>query len=64
MLGLQEGHHRITHASAGMNGHAGGQSRRLKKDAPHEMDLQCSLEELYRGTTRRMKIRCALHAVM
>ncbi len=24
------------------------------------MDLQCSLEELYRGTTRRMKIRCAL----
>ncbi|KAI7838345.1 hypothetical protein COHA_007913 [Chlorella ohadii] len=40
----------------GMNGHAGGQPRRPKKDAPHEMDLQCSLEELYRGTTRRMKI--------
>lgn len=46
--------------AAGMNGHAGGQPRRPKKDAPHEMDLQCSLEELYRGTTRRMKIRCAL----
>lgn len=44
-------------AAAGMNGHAGGH-RRPKKDAPHEMELHCSLEELYRGTTRRMKIRC------
>ena len=43
-------------AAAGMNGHAGGH-RRPKKDAPHEMELHCSLEELYRGTTRRMKIR-------
>lgn len=43
----------------GMNGHGGCQQRRPKKDAPHEMELQCSLEELYRGTTRRMKIRCS-----
>ena len=43
----------------GMNGHGGGghQARRPKKDAAHEMELQCSLEDLYRGTTRRMKIR-------
>lgn len=48
----------------GMNGHPGGgmggmgqHQRRPKKDAAHEMELQCTLEELYRGTTRRMKIR-------
>lgn len=47
--------------SAGMNGHGGcgAQARRPKKDAPHEMELPCSLEELYKGTTRRMKIRRA-----
>ena len=55
----------------GMNGHGAGcppgphghshqqqhQQRRAKKDAAHEMELQCSLEELFKGTTRRMKIR-------
>lgn len=54
----------------GMNGHGAGcppgphghghhqqhQQRRAKKDAAHEMELQCSLEELFKGTTRRMKI--------
>lgn len=40
-----------------MNGHH--HQRRPKKDAAHEMQLECSLEDLYRGTTRRMKIRCA-----
>lgn len=43
--------------AAGMNGHGCAGQRRPKKDAPHEMELQCTLEELYKGTTRRMKIR-------
>eukprot|EP00887_Chlorella_sp_A99_P007600 scaffold28.g7600.t1 len=30
---------------------------RRKKDPPIERPLQCSLEELYRGSTRKMKIR-------
>ena len=44
----------------GMNGHGGHghhHQRRSKKDAAHEMQLQCSLEDLFKGTTRRMKIR-------
>lgn len=52
----------------GMNGHGGGAhggggggARRPKKDAPHEMELECSLEDLFKGTTRRMKIRRGLH---
>ncbi|PSC70447.1 dnaJ-like protein subfamily B member 1-like [Micractinium conductrix] len=43
----------------GMNGHGGHghhHQRRSKKDAAHEMQLQCSLEDLFKGTTRRMKI--------
>lgn len=41
-----------------MNGHGGHghQHRRPKKDAAHEMELQCTLEDLYKGTMRRMKI--------
>ena len=44
----------------GMNGHThgcGGRAGRRKKDPPIERTLQCSLEELYRGSTRKMKIR-------
>lgn len=36
------------------NGHAA--PRRPKKDAPIEIKLPCTLEELYKGNTRRMKI--------
>ncbi len=35
----------------GMNGRAGA-----RQDPPLEHELPCSLEELYRGTTKRMKI--------
>ncbi len=38
----------------GMNGHPG--HRAPRKDAPHQMSLPCTLEELYTGRTRRMKI--------
>jgi DnaJ homolog subfamily B member 4 len=36
--------------------HGGHHQRRLKKDGAIEMKLGCSLEELYLGTQRRMKI--------
>lgn len=40
-----------------MNGHHHqGGPRRPKKDASHEMPLPCTLEELYTGSTRRMRI--------
>jgi DnaJ family protein B protein 4 len=42
-----------------MNGHGhhhAAPPRRPKKDAAHEMQLPCTLEELHAGTTRRMKI--------
>jgi len=39
----------------GMNGHSHA-PRRPKKDAAHEISLPCTLEELYTGITRRMKI--------
>jgi DnaJ homolog subfamily B member 4 len=38
----------------GMNGHS--HHHRPKKDAPHQMSLPCTLEDLYTGRTRRMKI--------
>lgn len=34
----------------------GQQPQRKRKDPAHEMRLQCTLEELYTGSTRRMKI--------
>ena len=40
----------------GMNGHGHPHQRRPKKDAAHQMTLPCTLEELYTGRTRRMKI--------
>ena len=41
---------------AGMNGSS---QRRPKKEPPVEQSLTCTLEELYKGNVRRMKIRCA-----
>lgn len=52
--GMPFGNSNSFHSS--MNGGQCGGQRRPKKDAPHEMELQCSLEELYHGTTRRLKI--------
>lgn len=42
----------------GFGGHRmnGGGPRRPKKDATHEMKLPCTLEELYTGSCRKMKI--------
>lgn len=44
----------------GMNGghgmHHGGHHRRPKKDPPHEHRLQCTLDELYNGTTRKLDL--------
>ena len=39
-----------------MNGHHHRQPQRPRKDAAHQMQLPCTLEELYAGRTRRMKI--------
>ena len=40
-----------------MNGGGGGSmNRRPRKDPPHQMSLPCTLEELYTGRTKRMKI--------
>ena len=37
----------------GVNGRAGGA---LRQDAPIEHSVACSLEELFRGVTKRLKI--------
>lgn len=43
---------------AGINGSSA--RRAPKKDPPIEQTLACTLEELSKGSVRRMKIRCAL----
>lgn len=40
----------------GMPGGMGGMSRGPRKDPPIEYPLNCTLEELYKGTSKKMKI--------